>query len=161
MSPPIVLTIFPPILLIVSPPILLTILPPVLLTIFLSILDLTWHILFSSIAGVGVSLCRQVSNIAKDLGLEVGAWQDGVMHKFEEPFARSSFPNDVVTVYAWKNVWETGMAFDIYKLANSGYKVHCSVRHTAQIYLLILPFLGWPGIEPSDVLFCANHDIHL
>ena len=58
-----------------------------------------------------------------ELGLEVGAWQDGIVHKFEPPFPRDKFASKNVTVCAWKNVWETGMASDIYKLANADYQV--------------------------------------
>ena len=79
------------------------------------------------------SLClwwRQVADIVAELGLEVGAWQDGIVHKFEPPFPRSKFASKNVMVYAWKNVWETGMASDIYKLANADYQVrktHCPI----------------------------------
>jgi len=65
-----------------------------------------------------------------ELGLEVGAWQDGIVHKFEPPFPRNKFASKNVMVYAWKNVWETGMASDIYKLANADYQVrktHCPI----------------------------------
>nr|KAG5708761.1 hypothetical protein BaRGS_031915 [Batillaria attramentaria] len=65
----------------------------------------------------------KVAEIAHELGLDVGAWQDGIVHKFEQPFPRDKFPNKKVAVYAWKNVWETGMAADVYKLANADYEV--------------------------------------
>ncbi|KAK7102185.1 chitobiase-like isoform X1 [Littorina saxatilis] len=65
----------------------------------------------------------KVAEIAAELGLEVGAWQDGIVYKFEEPFSRQKFLNKNVMVYAWKNRWETGMASDVYKLANSNYQV--------------------------------------
>ena len=61
--------------------------------------------------------------MAAELGLEVGAWQDGIVHKSEPPFPRNKFPNKDVAVYAWRNVWETGLASDVYKLANAGYQV--------------------------------------
>ncbi|KAL8603368.1 hypothetical protein ACOMHN_039731 [Nucella lapillus] len=65
----------------------------------------------------------KVAEIASELNLDVGAWQDGVVHKFEAPFPRKRFPNNRVAVYAWKTVWESGMASDIYKLANANYEV--------------------------------------
>ncbi|XP_076469345.1 chitobiase-like [Babylonia areolata] len=65
----------------------------------------------------------KVADIASELNLDVGAWQDGVVHKFEPPFPRKKFPNKRVAVYAWKNVWESGMASDVYKLANANYQV--------------------------------------
>lgn len=64
----------------------------------------------------------QVAEIAKDLCLSVSAWQDGIVYQCH-PFPRSDFPNKEVFVCAWKNVWETGRAGDIFKLANAGYKV--------------------------------------
>lgn len=65
----------------------------------------------------------QVAEIAAEMDLEVGAWQDGVVHNYEPPFPRQRFTNKNVAVYAWKNVWETGMASDVNKLANTDYQV--------------------------------------
>ncbi|XP_071112715.1 beta-hexosaminidase-like [Haliotis cracherodii] len=66
---------------------------------------------------------KRVAQIVKSHGLDVAAWQDGIVMKKTELFDRSDFDNDSVVVYAWKNVWETGMASDTVKLANAGYQV--------------------------------------
>lgn len=56
-------------------------------------------------------------------GLELGAWQDGIVVNRSEPYRRSKFPNSNVLVYFWRNVWEKGQAYDAHKLANEGYHV--------------------------------------
>lgn len=66
---------------------------------------------------------KRVAQIVKSHGVDVAAWQDGIVMKKTELFDRSDFDNDSVVVYAWKNVWETGMASDTVKLANAGYQV--------------------------------------
>ncbi|XP_067667144.1 chitobiase-like [Haliotis asinina] len=66
---------------------------------------------------------KRVAQIVGSHGLDVAAWQDGIVMKKTQLFDRSDFDNDRVVVYAWKNVWETGMASDTVKLANAGYQV--------------------------------------
>ncbi|GFR93969.1 beta-hexosaminidase [Elysia marginata] len=56
-------------------------------------------------------------------GLELGAWQDGIVVNKSEPYRRSKFPNTKVLVYFWRNVWEKCQAYDAHKLANEGYQV--------------------------------------
>ncbi|CAE1315408.1 HEXA_B [Acanthosepion pharaonis] len=65
---------------------------------------------------------QQVAAIVHKHGLNLGAWQDGMMSA-EGPFERSSLPSKDVLVYAWQNVWESGKANAAYLLANAGYKV--------------------------------------
>ncbi|KAK3103352.1 hypothetical protein FSP39_018661 [Pinctada imbricata] len=66
----------------------------------------------------------RVSEIVAKHDLGIGAWQDGVIHDevMLEPVKRSKFPNKEVFVYAWQNVWESGLSGCAYRLANNGYK---------------------------------------
>ena len=80
----------------------------------------------------------RVAELAHKHGLDIGAWQDAVVpHKNSPVIPRSKFPNDNVAVFAWKNVWETGLASDAYKLANNGYKVRVYFTILRLCYLLI------------------------
>ncbi|XP_059175868.1 beta-hexosaminidase-like [Physella acuta] len=65
----------------------------------------------------------RVGRIAHQHGLELGAWQDGIVVKSVGPYSRSKFPNNNVLVHFWRNVWESGQAYDAHKLANEGYEV--------------------------------------
>ena len=67
----------------------------------------------------------RVANIVAEEGLNLGAWQDGVItdEVTLKPVRRSKFKNKEVLVYAWQNVWESGLSGCAYKLANAGYKV--------------------------------------
>lgn len=81
---------------------------------------------------------QQVAAIVHKHGLNLGAWQDGMMSA-EGPFERSSLPSKDVLVYAWQNVWESGKANAAYLLANAGYKVsffYTELYHT-YIYIYI------------------------
>lgn len=73
---------------------------------------------------------KRVAKIVSDHDLALGAWQDGVIHDdvLLEPVSRSEFPNKDVLVYAWQNVWESGLAGCAYKLANEGYKVRLHIN---------------------------------
>ncbi|KAL8594715.1 hypothetical protein ACOMHN_051661 [Nucella lapillus] len=66
---------------------------------------------------------RQVSNITARLGLNLAAWEDGVMESGSTPYDRSLLANQHVYAYAWDNVWAWGVAYRAYKLANAGFKV--------------------------------------
>ncbi|KAK7102432.1 beta-hexosaminidase-like [Littorina saxatilis] len=66
---------------------------------------------------------RQVSNITHNYGLDLAAWEDGVMQKGSDPYTRSELENSKVYAYAWDNVWEWGVANRAHKLANNGFKV--------------------------------------
>ncbi|XP_041348400.1 chitobiase-like [Gigantopelta aegis] len=78
----------------------------------------------SSFDGLMEYFVLRVAELAKKHGLDIGAWQDAVVpHKKRPLIPRLKFPNENITVFAWKNVWETGMASDAYLLANDGYKV--------------------------------------
>ncbi|XP_025106238.1 uncharacterized protein LOC112571470 [Pomacea canaliculata] len=66
---------------------------------------------------------RQVSNITSRYGLDLAAWEDGVMESGSTPYTRSELQNNGVYAYTWDNVWEWGVAGRAYKLANAGYKV--------------------------------------
>ncbi|KAL3851686.1 hypothetical protein ACJMK2_015413 [Sinanodonta woodiana] len=67
----------------------------------------------------------KAANIVAQHDLDLGAWQDGVIHDeaLKKPVKRSHFKNKEVLVYAWQNVWESGLAGCAYRLANHGYKV--------------------------------------
>ena len=39
------------------------------------------------------------------------------------PYERKKFPNSRVLVHYWRNVWESGQAFDAFKLANNDFEV--------------------------------------
>ncbi|XP_076448694.1 uncharacterized protein LOC143285315 [Babylonia areolata] len=66
---------------------------------------------------------RQVSNITHQLGLDLGAWEDGVMEEGNVPFDSAKLANSKVYGYAWNNVWSWGVANRAYRLANAGFKV--------------------------------------
>ncbi|XP_052781398.1 beta-hexosaminidase-like isoform X2 [Mya arenaria] len=67
---------------------------------------------------------RTADVIAK-CGLDVGAWQDGIIPDESDllPIKRNKFKSHEVYVYAWQNVWESGLAGCAYRLANNNYKV--------------------------------------
>uniref|UniRef100_A0A0B7ACD8 beta-N-acetylhexosaminidase n=1 Tax=Arion vulgaris TaxID=1028688 RepID=A0A0B7ACD8_9EUPU len=65
----------------------------------------------------------RVGNLAHKHGLDLGAWQDGIVEKDSSPYQRSKFPNSRVITYFWRNIWETGQTYDGHKLANAGYEV--------------------------------------
>ncbi|KAI8745609.1 beta-hexosaminidase [Biomphalaria glabrata] len=65
----------------------------------------------------------RVAELVHKHGLELGVWQDGIIVKNKDPFKLGIFPSSKVLVHFWRNVWETGQAFDAHKLANEGYKV--------------------------------------
>ncbi|XP_053378218.1 beta-hexosaminidase-like [Mercenaria mercenaria] len=67
----------------------------------------------------------RVADIVAKCDLDVGAWQDGIFPDETDlvPIARHKFKSKNVYVYAWQNVWESGLSGCAYRLANSGYKV--------------------------------------
>ncbi|ESO84391.1 hypothetical protein LOTGIDRAFT_168843 [Lottia gigantea] len=65
----------------------------------------------------------QVSNLTASLGLDLAAWEDGVMESGSTPYSRNLLQNENVYGYAWDNIWEWGQAGRAYSLANAGYKV--------------------------------------
>ncbi|KAK3580160.1 hypothetical protein CHS0354_030275 [Potamilus streckersoni] len=67
----------------------------------------------------------KAASIVAQHDLDLGAWQDGVIHDeaLNKPVKRTHFKNKEVFVYAWQNVWESGLAGSAYRLANHGYKV--------------------------------------
>ena len=67
----------------------------------------------------------RVADIVSEYNLNLGAWQDGVItdEVSLKPVKRSKFKNKEVLVYAWQNVWESGLSGCAYKLANADYKV--------------------------------------
>ncbi|XP_052285856.1 beta-hexosaminidase-like isoform X2 [Dreissena polymorpha] len=67
----------------------------------------------------------RVADIVAECGLDVGAWQDGIIsdESDRQPIKRGKFKSQDVLVYAWQNVWEMGLAGCAYRLANNGYKV--------------------------------------
>ena len=69
------------------------------------------------------SLPVQVSNITFQYGLDLAAWEDGLMESGDSPYTRGRLLNGQVYAYAWDNVWEWGVSNRAYKLANAGFKV--------------------------------------
>lgn len=70
---------------------------------------------------------QRITNITAVHGIQVGAWEDGLLSADENPFNRSQLKNDHVNAYAWGNVWEWGTATRAYKFANAGYQVDTSL----------------------------------
>lgn len=66
---------------------------------------------------------QRVSNITRKHGLDLAAWEDGLLGADEQPYKRSLVKNKNVFANAWDNVWEWKKATRPYKLANAGYKV--------------------------------------
>ena len=64
----------------------------------------------------------RVAAIAAEEGLNLGAWEDGLMDS-GEPIPRDDMRPREVFANAWQNVWEWGLAARAYVLANEGYKV--------------------------------------
>ncbi|XP_029633571.1 beta-hexosaminidase-like isoform X1 [Octopus sinensis] len=66
---------------------------------------------------------RRLSNITATYGINLAAWEDGVMKSGTEPYNISALKNDKIFAYAWDNVWEWGYSNRAYKLANDGFKI--------------------------------------
>ncbi|KAL4225883.1 hypothetical protein ACF0H5_013871 [Mactra antiquata] len=68
---------------------------------------------------------KRVADVMAKCNLDVGAWQDGIIPDETDliPIARHNFKSKNVYVYAWQNVWESGLSGCAYRLANKGYKV--------------------------------------
>ena len=64
----------------------------------------------------------RVANITAAHGLDLGGWEDGLMHA-GIPYVREDIRNTHVFANTWNNVWEWGDANRAYKLANAGYQV--------------------------------------
>ncbi|CAL1537617.1 unnamed protein product [Lymnaea stagnalis] len=64
----------------------------------------------------------QVSDMAAEFNLDVGAWEDGVMDDNERSVSKDLFPRNVYA-YAWNNLWQLRQTKRAYVLANNGYKV--------------------------------------
>ncbi|CAG5118366.1 unnamed protein product, partial [Candidula unifasciata] len=67
-------------------------------------------------------MVEQIANMTSLFGLDLAAWEDGVMSN-TKPMRRELFPNRQVYVYAWNNVWEWGTMRRAYDFANSDFKV--------------------------------------
>ncbi|EOG6961471.1 family 20 glycosylhydrolase, partial [Aeromonas salmonicida] len=65
---------------------------------------------------------ERVSGITSAHGLNMGGWEDGLMHD-NKVYPRSNLANALVSGNAWQNIWEWGVADRAYKLANAGYGV--------------------------------------
>lgn len=76
----------------------------------------------------------RVAQIARDRGVSLSAWEDGLMVG-NEPYERSEIQNDHVTGYCWDSVWEWGKGSRPYRLANENYTVR------QQQVQLLLPLL--------------------
>ena len=74
---------------------------------------------------------RRVSNITHRHGLDLAAWEDGLMGIDEKPHTRDKLFNRHIYANTWDNVWESGKANRPYKLANAGYKVSLKCLHNA------------------------------
>ncbi len=66
---------------------------------------------------------KRVANISNDLGMNLAAWEDGLIGDGDVLYEREGLVNDEVYAYAWQNIWEWGVGSRAYRLANAGYKV--------------------------------------
>ncbi|WP_087016834.1 family 20 glycosylhydrolase [Thaumasiovibrio subtropicus] len=73
---------------------------------------------------------ERVAAITANYGLDLGGWEDGLMHGTVYP--RAAMANTHVTGNAWQNIWEWGVADRGYNLANNGYKV--IYNHASHFY---------------------------
>ena len=73
----------------------------------------------------------RVARLAKDEGLDLAGWEDGLMDG-NEAYNRSSLPNENVYAYFWDNVWEWGRGQRAYIGANAGYKA--IISHATHFY---------------------------
>ncbi|MDR8525124.1 family 20 glycosylhydrolase [Shewanella fidelis] len=64
---------------------------------------------------------RRASEVLAARGLNISAWEDGIMYDRITPFPIEQFANDKVYVHAWDNIWEWGVSDRAYRLANEGY----------------------------------------
>ncbi|XP_070178425.1 beta-hexosaminidase-like [Littorina saxatilis] len=64
----------------------------------------------------------RVGALAAEEGLDLAAWEDGIMDK-GQPIPRDEMKPRDVYANAWQNVWEWGAASRAHVLANEGYKV--------------------------------------
>ncbi|GAB1605882.1 uncharacterized protein LOC115219984 [Argonauta hians] len=64
-----------------------------------------------------------ISNLTSSLGMDISAWEDGLMTSGTTILPRNLLKNNIVTTYAWDNIWEWNRASRAYRFANSGYKV--------------------------------------
>ncbi|OWF40739.1 uncharacterized protein LOC110463418 [Mizuhopecten yessoensis] len=87
----------------------------------------------SSLSDLPEYFAKRVANQVAARGINVGAWEDGLMKSANDPYDRAMLPNNIdVYGYAWDNVWEWGAAGRAYHLANEGYKV--VLAHATHLY---------------------------
>nr|WP_086939149.1 family 20 glycosylhydrolase [Thaumasiovibrio occultus] len=65
---------------------------------------------------------ERIAEITNKHGLELGGWEDGLMHD-GKVYPRAAMANNQVTGNAWQNIWEWGVGDRAYNLANNGFKV--------------------------------------
>ncbi|WP_064607119.1 family 20 glycosylhydrolase [Photobacterium sp. J15] len=65
---------------------------------------------------------ERISTITANHGLNLGGWEDGLMHN-NKVYPPSQMVNKQVAGNAWQNIWEWGVADRAYNLANNGYGV--------------------------------------
>ncbi|MFT4924655.1 MAG: hexosaminidase [Phenylobacterium sp.] len=65
----------------------------------------------------------KVAKILNKRGIDMAAWEDGMMSDALTPFNRELYGDNDVIVHAWDNIWEFGVADRAYRLANEDYKV--------------------------------------
>ncbi|VDI02254.1 hexosaminidase [Mytilus galloprovincialis] len=77
-----------------------------------------------SVSDLKEHFARRVGSIAGEKGLDISAWEDGLMHG-KTPFDLTQLVPNGRKAYtsAWDNVWEKGGGDRSYRLANVGYKV--------------------------------------
>lgn len=64
---------------------------------------------------------KRVSELLANRGLNMAAWEDGIMYDPITPFPIEQFSNKKVYVNAWDNIWEWGVSDRAYRLANQGF----------------------------------------
>ncbi|KLV05189.1 beta-N-acetylglucosaminidase [Photobacterium aquae] len=65
---------------------------------------------------------ERVAAITANHGLNLGGWEDGLMHN-GKVYPRAAMANAMVRGNAWQNIWEWGVGDRAYNLANNGFKV--------------------------------------
>ncbi|MGD8176150.1 family 20 glycosylhydrolase [Marinimicrobium sp. ARAG 43.8] len=74
----------------------------------------------------------RVAAMAKQRGLAVAGWEDGLMYDAQNTFNRDQFDNTRVIANAWDNIWEWGVGDRAHRLANAGFEVVLS--HGTHLY---------------------------
>ena len=75
-----------------------------------------------------IHFVSRVAQIAKDLQIPLGGWEDGFVKDEAEPMTKEELSNVESFVMPWNNIWEWGSGNQAYKYANADYKVHFIIK---------------------------------